>query len=178
MSKLEIVKESLENKLDVVVVKVFENDVFPAKDYEVCQIFSIIVPYSHVVNFYVAPEKENFDQKALQKWMLNLVPELTPDKIEPFYPHIEEFDIFSIGHICFDESLANEKEGTTEEHKRRTIVNVFPSVRLVTDILYNPEGYTVLLNADGSRFHPINTESLERYTDKYKKKGLLKKLFG
>jgi len=71
MSKLSIIRESLKENAEVIVVGVKEQDYFPNKE--------PFGKWSHTVDFYVATRDALYSPEKLQDFMMNLVPKgLTP----------------------------------------------------------------------------------------------------
>ena len=167
MSKLSIVKQSLETNPEVVIAKVFENNYLPGRNGY----------WSHTMDFWVAPKNGLYTAEELQEFMMGLVPEgLEPTSKDDFRKYDKKSDL-SLGKLYFDEDIGQEKvtrictltdedllnvsgfvdgQRTIEEsrpYQRRTWVRPFPNEALVEDLL---EGKL------GSKYS-IRPEELKRY---------------
>ena len=167
MSKLTIVRQSLETNPEVVITKVFEKSYLPGRDGF----------WSHTMDFFVAPKNGLYTAEELQKFMMGLVPEgLQPTCKDDFSQYDQNSDL-SLGKLYFDEDIGQEKvtrictltdeqlfnvskfingQRTIEEsraYQRRTWVRPFPSESLVRDLL---EGKL-------SSEYRIRPEELKRY---------------
>lgn len=149
MSKLTIVRKSLETNPEVVIAKVFEKNYLPGRDGY----------WSHTMDFWVVPKNGLYTAKKLQDFMMSLVPEgLEPTSIDDFRQYNKKSSL-DLGKLYFDEDIGQEKvtrictlsdeellnvsgfvngQRTIEEdrpYQRRTWVSLFPNKALVRDLL-------------------------------------------
>lgn len=178
MSKLTIIRQSLETNPEVVIVSVSEMRNFDS-------------PYSfnNAIDFMVAPKKGLYTIDELQAFMIELIPKgLEPTNKEDFYKDNffkdDRKNEINLGRLYFDEDLGQEKitrictltdeellkderllkwykfvngQRTIEEtipYQRRTVVKLFPSVDFVKDILEERLLY--------SEYH-VTQEEFKRY---------------
>lgn len=171
MSKLTIVRQSLETNPEVVIAKVFENNYLPRRNGY----------WSHTMDFCVAPKNGLYTAEELQEFMMSLVPKgLQPTCRDDFRQYDENSDL-SLGKLYFDEDIGQEKvtrictltdeellnvsgfvngQRTIEEsrpYQRRTWVSPFPSKALVYDLL---EGKL-------SSEYSVRPEELRRYQPRF-----------
>ena len=151
MSKLTIIRQSLETNPEILIAKVFEENYLPERKGHL----------SHTIDFWVAPKNGLYTAVELQAFMMCLIPE----ELEPTYKdnflhlhHDRKSDLI-FGKLYFDENIGQEKVTrictlTDEEllntskfingqriieesqpYQRRIGVRPFPSEAFVEDIL-------------------------------------------
>jgi hypothetical protein len=130
MSKLEIIKTSLDANPEVVVGNVVERN------------YRWIGGYSHgwkqTVDIWVAPKTPLYTGTELQEFMERLVPEgLEPTQQDNFFPQTRSLDGLSMGKLYFDEPLGAHSviRDRVYPHRRRTWVRPFPSTTFVDDLV-------------------------------------------
>jgi len=114
MSKLSIIRKSLEEDPEVVIAKVFERNYLPGR----------IGYWSHTMDFWVAPKNGLYTAGELQEFMLSLVPKgLGPTLIDNFSQHGEK-SVLDFGKLYFDEQIGEEKVTRTCTLTDKELLNV------------------------------------------------------
>ncbi len=185
MSKLSIVRKTLESNPAILIVNVTGENYFPERKGF----------FSQTVDFIVAPKKGIYSAPELQLFMMGLVPGLEPTCTDDFRQYGKTRDL-SVGKLYFDEKIAEEKKITRriitstddeltnmlemvddkpinfygfedgkrtidteviEDHLRRTWVRPYPDVNIAKAVL------------EGKIFSPYNitAEEFEKYRSNF-----------
>jgi|SRR3989344_6426080 len=163
MSKLTVVRNSLEANPDVVIVRVNDIKYFPNRDGF----------WSQKVDYIVAPRKGLYTPDELQSFMMSLVPDgLVPTSVDSFQ---EYGNTLRFGVLYFDEKVGKEErtltltddellnaniphfgngKKITEDLLRRTWVRPYPNEAFARDVV------------DGRlefKRYETNSETLQKY---------------
>ena len=144
MSKLTVVRQSLEANPDVVIVHVDDQKYFPNKDGY----------WSQKVDYIVAPRRRLYTADELQEFMMGLVPDLQPTSVDSFRQY---GNTLRFGLLYFDEKVGEEervltltaedllnsntsdfvngKRTSTEDLLRRTWVRPYPNKAFARDVI-------------------------------------------
>ena len=181
MSKLSVVRETLEKNPGVVIVHTDKKVYLPDKNGFFC----------HTIDYWVAPKDGLYTAKELQRFMLGLIPNLPPTSKDDFVQWKKDGEL-QFGKLYFDEKVGEERTITkrilvltdeelldanrfvggkliidkdvTEDYVRRTWVRPFPNEAFAMDVLNGK-----LRNYE----YGANQNILRRY-----KPSLLQKLVG
>jgi len=177
MSKLTLIRHTLEKNPNVTIVHVDEKNYLPER----------YMRFSHTVDFWIAPKTGLYTADELQDFMMELVPEgLKPTTVNNFRQYNGDL---SFGRLYFDEKIGEERTITkkiltlsdeellnvagfvdgkrasidtevTEEYRRSTSVRPFPNEAFIGDLL---KGKLIFLNhIHSEEFRRYKPEALQR----------------
>ncbi len=106
MSKLTIVRKSLETNPKIIVVHISETIDLPGRNG-----FCLPSDSRHYVNYWIAPKNGLYTADELQTFMMGLVPGLTPTEKEDFIQYDKNSDL-KFGRLYFAEKIGEERRIT------------------------------------------------------------------